>query len=83
MSCGFVAEVTEDPRAAAQAIAEKVASLSPRATEITKAMIHAGRGEDSPAMIEALGSAAIAASEDRAEGVTAFQNKRKPAFPGK
>ncbi|MFM7332892.1 MAG: enoyl-CoA hydratase/isomerase family protein [Tabrizicola sp.] len=80
--CGFVAEVTDDPRAAAQTIAEKAATLSPRATEITKAMIHAGQGEDQAALIESLGSAAIAASADREEGVTAFQQKRPPQFPG-
>lgn len=81
-AAGFVAEVADDPRAAARVIAEKVATLSPRALEITKAMIHAGVGEDQSAMIEALGSAAIAATADRDEGVAAFRAKRKPEFPG-
>lgn len=82
LSCGFVADVAEDVRATAQEIAEKAATLSPRATEITKAMIHAGRGEDQAALIEALGAAAIAATADRDEGVAAFRDKRKPEFPG-
>jgi enoyl-CoA hydratase/carnithine racemase len=82
LACGFVAEVAQDARAAAHAMAAGVAALSPRAVEIAKAMIHAGAGEDSAAMVEALGSAAIAGTEDRAEGVAAFRAKRKPAFPG-
>lgn len=81
-ACGFVAEVAVDARAAAHAIAAGVAGLSPRAVEIAKAMIHAGVGEDQAAMIEALGSAAIAGTDDRAEGVAAFRAKRKPEFPG-
>lgn len=82
LALGFAAEVAEDPRAAAQAMAARVCDLSPRAVEITKAMVHAGVGEDSAALIEALGSAAIAASADRAEGVAAFRAKRKAEFPG-
>jgi enoyl-CoA hydratase len=82
LACGFAAEVAEGARAAALEIAARVATLSPRATEITKAMLHAGKGEDSAALIEALGSAAIAASADRGEGVAAFRAKRKPDFSG-
>ncbi len=81
-AAGFVAEVTEDPRAAAGAILERAVTLSPRAVEITKSMIHAARDEDRGAMVEALGSAAIAATDDRDEGVAAFREKRKPQFPG-
>jgi enoyl-CoA hydratase len=39
-------------------------------------------GASTIAMIEALGSAAIASSADRDEGVAAVLEKRKPAFPG-
>jgi enoyl-CoA hydratase len=82
LACGFVAEVAPDARVAAHAIASGVAGLSPRAVEIAKAMLHAGAGEDSAAMIEALGSAAIAATDDRAEGILAFRAKRPPDFSG-
>ena len=80
---GFAAEIADDALAAARAIAAKAAALSPRAAEVTKYMIHAGAGESAPALIEALGSGMIAASADRAEGVAAFADKRKPAFPGR
>lgn len=82
LAAGFVAAVSDDPRACALAMLERAVTLSPRATEIAKSMIHAAAGEDRGAMIEALGSAAIAATEDRAEGVAAFAAKRKPLFPG-
>lgn len=83
LALGFAAEVAEDPRAAADAIAARVLDLSPRAVEIAKSMIHAGAGEDSAALIEALGSAAISASADRDEGVAAFRDKRKADFSGR
>lgn len=79
---GFAAELAANPRATADAIAARVADLSPRAVEIAKAMINAAVGEDAGAMVEALGGAAIAASDDRIEGVAAFRAKRKPAFRG-
>ncbi|MCT8162073.1 enoyl-CoA hydratase/isomerase family protein [Pseudoruegeria sp. SHC-113] len=79
---GFVAEIAEDSLAAAQAIAAELAAVSPRANEITKAMIHAAVGEDRAAAIEALGGAAAGASADRDEGVAAFLSKRSPDFSG-
>lgn len=82
LAMGFVAAIDADPRAAAIALLDRAVTLSPRAVEITKSMIHAAAGEDRAAMVEALGSAAIAASGDRAEGVAAFRDKRKPDFTG-
>lgn len=83
LACGFVAAVGDDPRALALALLDRAVTLSPRAVEISKSMIHAAQGEDRAAMVEALGSAAIAASADRDEGVASFREKRKPDFSGK
>lgn len=82
LAVGFAAVVSDDPRAAAEALIERALTLSPRAIEITKSMIHVAAGEDRGAMVEALGGAAIASSDDRQEGVAAFREKRKPEFPG-
>ena len=79
---GFVADISDDPGAAALEIAERLLVTSPRATEVAKYMIHAAVGEDRDAMIEALGSGMTAATADKAEGVAAFRAKRKPEFPG-
>ena len=82
MDLGFIAEITDDVNALAFEIADRAAKLSPRACEITKYMLHAGAGEDSAAMIEALGGGLIAGTDDKHEGVSAFFDKRQPEFPG-
>lgn len=79
---GFVADLADDPLTAAEAIAARLMRASPRAVEVAKYQIHAARGEDAGAMIEALGAGMIGASDDKAEGVAAFTEKRKPDFPG-
>ncbi len=82
LAFGFVAELADDPYAAAQAVASRLTETSPRASEVAKYMIHAAVGEDTSAMIEALGSGMTSATADKAEGVAAFRAKRKPQFPG-
>ncbi len=82
LALGLVAEVADDPRTAAVAIAGRIATTSPRATEVAKYMIHAAVDEDRAALTEALGGGMIAASADKAEGVAAFRAKRPPEFTG-
>ncbi|WP_299202851.1 enoyl-CoA hydratase/isomerase family protein [uncultured Tateyamaria sp.] len=79
---GFAADVTDDALATAKDMAASLSALSPRANELTKAMIHGAVGEDRGAAIEVLGSAAAAASADRDEGVQAFLEKRTASFDG-
>lgn len=80
---GFINAISDDPYATAMEMGEQIISKSPRANEVTKYMLNAALGEDTKTIIEALGGGMISASEDNAEGVTSFREKRKPEFPGK
>jgi enoyl-CoA hydratase/carnithine racemase len=79
---GFAADLADDALAAAMDLAAQLGDVSPRANELTKAMIHGAVGEDQAAVIETLGSAAAAASADRNEGVRAFLEKTPAKFTG-
>ena len=77
---GFLNEVSEEPLVRAISIAERAALLSPRANEATKLVLNAARGEGAAAAVDALAGAMIAATQDKAEGVASFKEKRKPDF---
>jgi enoyl-CoA hydratase len=82
LSLGLVDKVVAkgDSLAAAKAMSAGIAARSPSATRLTKLMINMADGEEREAGVEALGGMIAAASDDLAQGLAAFRNKKKPEF---
>src|SRR5271165_5683907 len=69
--------------ARAEGLAAEIAKRGPLAAQMVKAMINAAEGEDRDAPIEGLAGALTAMTQDLAEGVAAFRDKRVPNFAGR
>ncbi len=81
---GLVNEVTECGAALAKArlMAQEIATRAPISVQLSKQMIDAGSGENSAMIIESMGSALSAMTNDAREGVNAFFEKRPANFKG-
>jgi enoyl-CoA hydratase/carnithine racemase len=83
---GLVDELVEagQDREAALALASRIAANSPVGLRAAKRALRLGHGLDLRAGLEVEDAAwrAVAFSGDRAEGVAAFNEKRKPQWPG-
>lgn len=82
LALGLVDQIVETGGGAAAAAdaALRVLDRSPRATELTKMLINVAEGEESERVVEALAGAVAAKSDDLAEGLAAYRQKRPARF---
>ncbi|MEU3923455.1 enoyl-CoA hydratase-related protein [Streptomyces sp. NPDC029004] len=81
---GLVDQLVDDARTGALELAAKIAANSPVGLRAAKRAMRLGQGLDLRAGLEVEDAAwrSVAFSGDRAEGVAAFNEKRKPQWPG-
>lgn len=84
LACGLVHEVLPAHRMAdrAMALAGDMALKSPVALQLTKQLVNAAAGEGAAAAIEAMAGALAATTQDAAEGINSFREKRAPHYRG-
>lgn len=85
LALGLVDQVvaTGEGMTAAETAAARVLARGSRASEVTKMLINAAEREEHERVLEALAGAVAASSDELAEGLAAFREKRKPRFGGK
>lgn len=67
----------------AHELAQEMASKAPVSMQLTKQLINASTGEDTAATLEAMAGALAASTQDAAEGINSFREKRKPNYLGR
>jgi enoyl-CoA hydratase/carnithine racemase len=67
----------------ALSLAREMATQAPVALQLTKQLINAAAGEDAAVTLEAMAGALAASTEDGAEGVRGFREKRAPIYTGR
>jgi len=84
LGCGLIHEVVPAHRMAerAMALAADMALKSPVALQLTKQLVNAAAGEGAAAAIEAMAGALAATTQDAAEGISSFREKRAPHYRG-
>ena len=67
----------------ARALAGEIAAKAPVSVQLTKQLVNAAAGEDTAATLEAMAGALAATTEDGAEGVRSFRERRAPVYVGR
>jgi enoyl-CoA hydratase/carnithine racemase len=63
-------------------LAQQIAANAPIAVQLAKQAINGGRGDDLGATLESIAGALTAHTDDAAEGLASFREKRLPRFSG-
>ncbi len=84
LNSGLVHEVVSNARLAERAmtLARAMADKAPVSLQLTKQLINAAAGEDAAATLEAMAGALAATTDDAAEGIRSFREKRSPLYLG-
>lgn len=69
--------------ARAHALAQDMAAKAPVSLQLTKQLVNAAAGEDAAATLEAIAGALAASTEDAAEGLRSFREKRPAVYAGR
>jgi len=64
-------------------LAREMAAKAPVSLQLTKQLVNAAAGEDAAATLEAIAGALAATTEDGAEGIRSFREKRPPRYAGR
>jgi enoyl-CoA hydratase/carnithine racemase len=60
-----------------------MSAKAPVSLQLTKQLVNAAAGEDQGATLEAIAGALAASTQDAAEGIRSFREKRAPRYAGR